>query len=418
MKKRHKKPSQLWDEASDEAYRILNDIVMKLHRMWQQSIHFNPNFKSNRVPKAKVRLNWQENAELVEFIWEGEGADQHLVVELDSRNPTFFLLANEEMIRLLKVWLAISDETGFAGEDFLARADRLDFRQHLKSFESYPSAIQWALIELYDLLFDSDPTTAAIGFDTWGFWRTDQPKFSQLQEAKIENPEFGTLEQFLTEPDIISPFRSICLSGQYEYSFFGLADFSIETRISLWHFQESRFGTLTEFLVSQPKHSKEYLFGQTYRALKALLTVEFQETSFSMIPRVIATRTDKQYGHIDLAKNLIIIGQNLSDLSFRLSEERRALLARKFEGRRKNRTADAVKSNRLDKQRRESAILGAVKNFREADYLTKTSNRLNCAKLARDVAKIDPFGSTKSGMGTRAITKFLRDSQTRLVFKS
>lgn len=415
MTNQNKNPSQLWEEAPNEAHQILNDIVMKLHRMWQQSIHFNPNFESNRLPKAKVRWRSHESADLVEFLWEGEGANEHLVVELDGENSAFLLLANENLIRLLNVWLAISDENGILDENFLTKADKLDFRRHLRNFQNHPSAVRWALIELYNFLFEYEPSLAAIGFDDWGFWHAKQPKFSEIN---VDNSKFGKLEQFLGDTGLVNAFRNICSGGRYEYSFSGLADYSTASRLSsVWHFEEFRFGTLAEFLVSQPKASTNFLFGETFKALEALLNVEFMTTPYSRDRQIIAVSTFDRYRHTNLAKDMIKIGQNLASLRFRISEERRALLARKFEGQRKSRTVKAVQANQLDKLRREKAILTAVATLQLTDYLTRSSKRLNFSKLARDVTKLAPFRSTKSGMGTRAIARFLRDAESRLVFR-
>lgn len=421
MRAHQKPPSLLWAEADEVARTSLIALVIELHRRWQDGPHFVAWSKVNRTPKAAVHWATQEDTTHVTYALAGEGVNEHLVATLDLEHPAFLLLSNQPLIRLLDVWLSVSSENGFDTDEFLTRADALDFRRHLAPFDAHPAEIRWALVELYQLLFEFDASLAELGSETWGFWLIEESNFEPLAAAAGSNSRFGELDEFLDSINSAAAFGAKCGTGRYDFSFAGWAEYCSQSdNLYALNYKGATFGQLGMYFLNQPRETILFQFGAAFKALNAFESVTFEQglaTSANGAGVIVASRSS-YYRINDLARDLIDIGRRLEQLKFRIFEERRAMLARKFERSRKNRTLAATKANKLDRRLREEAILQTITAFDEGDFLTASTERLNFAKLARAVAEVQTFRSTKSSLGLRGITRVLRSRQRDLRFKS
>ena len=405
-----KPPSQLWQEASPESRAFLERIVIAVHRAWQESDHYSPKTAIERLPNATTIWDDRIGSGRFELTWQNQGAGEQIAVRIGANlDGVFYLLGNEAQIHLLTNWLFLGSEQGFPAAMPDADMDRMDVRRHLAFLGDAPSALMWATVNLYECCIFARPDYVALGLDGWGFWSADHV-FVPFLDGNSVPTAFADFDALMLAHPGGDVFRRICSSEDVSFDLRGLASYSERNSAGFEIVSDGlRFGSLLAYLHEQEPESIDLLIGQIYAGVRRAAALDYElPPEFVSRPEYTA-ELPIHYNSHDMARDLILTGQRVERLNWRLREERRVLLARRFDNAGRPRSKAATQARQTDAQKRQRIIETYLKTADLEPHRARSTGRLVLRSLAREIEAKSIFdGHVKSPIGDRQIAKILK----------
>lgn len=158
-------------------------------------------------------------------------------------------------------------------------------------------------------------------------------------------------------------------------------------------------GSFASYLKKFPEDSVENLIGRIWLEM---------ETAARMLRSQFRNK-DEPLNSV-VASILVEIGRLEERLLWKYRHEKNTAIGKKFDSRKNVRTKKAIAANRLDRQKRASAIFRTIEILGPENFTKRSSGTLNAAALSRAVVAQNPFEGTKTGMSPAAVAHFIRDN--------
>lgn len=170
--------------------------------------------------------------------------------------------------------------------------------------------------------------------------------------------------------------------------------------------ERARWASFYQYLKEFPEDSTENICGRIWEAVRDL---DFLLGGCE--PR------GKAKINFAIANKFVELGQLTERLAWKVSIEAQAAHGRKFDTKRNARTSKAVDANQLDRIKRHRLVFHQITLLDRVYFLTKSTGRVNAARLARAVVASAPFQGVKSGMTAGSVENLIRQNMEKLKFK-